>query len=532
MSREAGVLPSGPTMEPDPDATPTDTVPDPVPDGYLGRIIGGRFRLTDELGAGGIAVVYRGEDVELARAVAVKILQESGHGRAELRARFEREAKVLAALSHPNIVSLVDYGVEDGRAYLVMELLKGRTVGELLDEVDVLEPRRALHIVRQVVRALAYAHGEGLLHRDLKPDNVFLQALPDTPDHVRLLDFGFAKFVSDDRDGAPLTQAGTVFGTPRYMAPEQLTGSTVDARADLYSVAVILYEMLSGRRPFEGEVRDVLKAKVIEDPPALSAIAPDLEVHPALDAFLARALATRREERFADAQAFLEALEAIPDPWVKPKAITPAPLSKRASIPLPAIVLAVGGAGLLLVAASASIVWLAWPSDPPLAPPLPALPAPEPAIAEPEPQAVLADPWDAAGERAPAVTDVRVDVLNGIDPDADRLRALRDHARAAPDDAYAQLLLGHVFTRRGMRAMAIAAYERAAELDPGARGDPRMLVNLVTMAVRSDGGGAARAITTLYGADALPVIDAALGRENLDPREAERLAALRESVSR
>src|SRR5690606_16918925 len=238
-----------------------------------GRIIGGRCRLTDELGAGGIAVVYRGEDAELGRAVAVKILQESGHGRAELRARFEREAKVLAALSHPNIVSLVDYGVEDGRAYLVMELLKGRTVGELLDEVDVLEPRRALHIVRQVVRALAYAHGEGLLHRDLKPDNVFLQALPDTPDHVRLLDFGFAKFVGDDgRDGPPLTQAGTVFGTPRYMAPEQLTGANVDGRADLYAVAVILYEMLSGRRPFEGEIRDVLKAKVTQDPPSLSAI--------------------------------------------------------------------------------------------------------------------------------------------------------------------------------------------------------------------------------------------------------------------
>lgn len=520
-------------MEPDPDATPTDTVPDPVPDGYIGRIIGGRFRLTDELGAGGIAVVYRGEDVELARAVAVKILQESGHGRAELRARFEREAKVLAALSHPNIVSLVDYGVEDGRAFLVMELLKGRTVGELLDEVDVLEPRRALHIVRQVVRALAYAHGEGLLHRDLKPDNVFLQALPDTPDHVRLLDFGFAKFVSDDRDGAPLTQAGTVFGTPRYMAPEQLTGSTVDARADLYSVAVILYEMLSGRRPFEGEVRDVLKAKVIEDPPALSAIAPDLEVHPALDAFFARALATRRDERFADAQAFLEALEAVPDPWVKPKALTPAPVPKKAAIPLPAIVLAVGAAGLLLVAASVSVVWLAWPSDAPAAPPRPALPAPEPVIVEePAGPATLSDPWDAAGERAPAVTDVRVDVLNGIDPDADRFRALRDHARAAPDDVYAHLLLGHVFAQRGMRSMAIGAYERAAELDPGTRGDPRMLVSLVTMAARSDGGGAARTLTTLYGAEALPVIDAALAREGLDPREAARLHALRESVQR
>ncbi|MCZ7678078.1 MAG: serine/threonine protein kinase [Sandaracinaceae bacterium] len=176
------------------------TVPDSE---WIGRLVAGRFRLVQELGAGGIAVVFRAEDEELSRAVAVKILQEGGHGRAELRARFEREAKVLAALSHPNIVSLVDYGVEDGRAFLVMELLRGRTVGELLDEEDVLAPERAFHILRQVVRALRYAHGEGLLHRDLKPDNVFLQSLPDTPDHVRLLDFGFAKFVGDEGKDGP-----------------------------------------------------------------------------------------------------------------------------------------------------------------------------------------------------------------------------------------------------------------------------------------------------------------------------------------
>lgn len=519
-------------MDPESDATPVDTLPDPAADTWIGRTVAGRFRLVGELGAGGIAVVFRAEDVELSRDVAVKILQETGHGRAELRARFEREAKVLAALSHPNIVSLVDYGVEDGRAFLVMELLRGRTLGELLDEVDIVTPDRALHILRQVCRALAYAHGEGLLHRDLKPDNIFLQALPDTPDHVRLLDFGFAKFVSQGRDGGPaLTQAGTVFGTPRYMAPEQLTGSSVDARVDLYSVAVILYEMLCGRRPFEGEVREVLKAKVVEDPPTLSAVAPDFDVSPELDGFFARALAIRREERFADAPAFLEALEALPRPWLKPKASSkaaPEGSNLRWIVPLAL------GAGLMFVASAAlGVAWLLWPREASTdeALPAPAVPLVAPPVEEEEP-ASIPDPWDAEGPRAPSVEVVREAVVTGAAIDSESLRALREHARAQPGDAHAQLLLGHVFTQRGMRAMAVAAYERAVAIDRDARGDPRMIVDLLGMVARSDAdSGAGRIIRAVYGVEALDVIDAALDREGLDARTVRRLEGLRDAIT-
>src|SRR5688500_6345207 len=132
---------------------------------WVGRVVGGRFRLGDVLGTGGIAVVFRAEDVELGRTVAVKLLQDVGPGHEELAGRFEREARALAALSHTNIVPLVDFGIDEGRAYLVMELLKGRSLGDLLDEKETLPPERAFHIVRQVVRALEYAHGEGLLHR-------------------------------------------------------------------------------------------------------------------------------------------------------------------------------------------------------------------------------------------------------------------------------------------------------------------------------------------------------------------------------
>lgn len=504
------------------------TVPDSE---WIGRLVAGRFRLVQELGAGGIAVVFRAEDEELSRAVAVKILQEGGHGRAELRARFEREAKVLAALSHPNIVSLVDYGVEDGRAFLVMELLRGRTVGELLDEEDVLAPERAFHILRQVVRALRYAHGEGLLHRDLKPDNVFLQSLPDTPDHVRLLDFGFAKFVGDEgKDGPPLTQAGTVFGTPRYMAPEQLTGGSVDGRADLYAVAVILYEMLSGRRPFEGEVRDVLKAKVTTDAPRLGAVAPDLEVAPELEAFLARALATRREERFADAEAFLEALDAIPQPAVREKqlAAPPPAAAKKQTAALPiALLAAVPVAAFVVVLLAGLGVWLAWPEDEAPRAAEPVAPPAEMHFPVPEEEATT-DPWATA---APPVRLVHERVEAGAPVDAIELRDLREHARQRPDDGYAQLVLGHVYTERGMRAMAIGAYQRASELGARVGDEPRMLANLISMVARSDdAAGAARVIRSAYGAGAAGAIDAALAEPGLDARAERRLTSLRDSL--
>ncbi len=499
---------------------------------WIGRLVGGRFRLVEELGAGGIAVVFRAEDVELSRAVAVKILQDEGHGRPELRARFEREAKILATLSHPNIVSLVDFGVEDGRAYLVMELLRGRTLGELLEEEDVLAPERAIAILRQVVRALAYAHGAGALHRDLKPDNVFLQSLPDTPDHVRLLDFGFAKLVGDDdRAGPALTKAGTVFGTPRYMAPEQLTGGAVDGRVDLYAVAVIFYEMLCGRRPFEGEVREVLKAKVTQDAPRLAAIAPDLEVSPERDAFFVRALARQRDQRFADARAFREALDALPSPALRPKELAPPPPAKTPSRALPLLLLAaVPMAAVGVVGLAALGVWLAWPTA--QEPPQAAIEVAPPPAPPPEEMTVPLppdDPWEGA-ELAPAVRAVHDRIEAGEEIDASALRDLREHARTSPGDAHAQLALGHVFAQRGMRAMAIGAYQRAHELDPDAHRDPRMLANLVAMVAESDDAtGASRLVRAAYRGEAASAIDAALSDAS-DPRARRRLEALRDSL--
>jgi serine/threonine protein kinase len=500
---------------------------------WAGREIAGRFRLIEVLGEGGIAVVFRAEDVELKRIVAVKILNTVGQGHSELRGRFEREARALAALSHPNIVSLVDYGVEDGRAYLVMELLKGQTLGDLFDREGTLPPERAFHILRQVCRALQYAHGEGLLHRDLKPDNVFLQALPDTPDHVRLLDFGFAKFVGDEsRDGPALTQAGTVFGTPRYMAPEQLTGGSVDPRVDLYAVAVMLFEALAGRRPFEGEVRDVLRAKVVEDPPTLASVAPELEIAPALEALFAKALATDKAHRHPDIATFLEALDAIPQPAVRPKPATPPPKPRSSAMPwvLIGALAAIPFALLVLAGCAGALFYLLRgdaPPEPVVVPEPAPLPSIDPSLIE---ESILPtpDPWTSAGSLPPVLADVKRAIDAGEPIPHDTFRTLREHAAAHPDEALAQLLLGHVFTERGMRAMAVGAYENAWRIDPGARGDPRMCVNLVVMSAEPNvGPGPSRLLREAYGAEAIPVIDNTLASRDLDTRRAQRLTDLR-----
>lgn len=159
-------------------------------------------------------------------------------------------------MSHPHTVPLLDYGVADGRSFLVMELLRGRSLERALAE-ESFDPKRALAIVRQILHALSFAHGLGIVHRDIKAGNVFLEQLPHTNDHVRVLDFGFAKFFAadDDRQGSVETIVGTTFGTPAYVAPEQLKEGELDGRADLYAVGVILFQMLAGRRPFEGTPR-------------------------------------------------------------------------------------------------------------------------------------------------------------------------------------------------------------------------------------------------------------------------------------
>ena len=276
-----------------------------------GVLLEGRYQIEDRLGEGGVGFVYRARQINLHRRVAIKLLQQDMMGDEELRPRFEREALTLAALSHPNIVSLTDYGAVGGRPYLVMELLEGRTLRELIDREGPLEVTRALSLTRQVLLALAYAHSLGIVHRDLKPANLLVQALP-SHEHLKVLDFGLVKLLPGsylDR-GVHLSRVGFTFGTPAYMSPEHATGAEVDGRSDLYAMGVLLFELLSGQKPFDGELQDILRAHFTAPVPKLSERNPKLAGRDDLQALVERAMAKEREDRFADAAEMIAAVDA------------------------------------------------------------------------------------------------------------------------------------------------------------------------------------------------------------------------------
>ncbi|MCU0672884.1 MAG: protein kinase [Myxococcota bacterium] len=287
-------------------------------DPLIGRVLDQRYRIEAVLGAGGVGVVYRAEHTGLRRPVALKVLRHGFEENPHLRRRFEREARLLSQLSHPNVVALTDYGIADGLPYLVMELLEGRTLEDLLEMDGPPAPRVAIEIVRAVVRGLAFAHDRNVLHRDLKPGNVFLQALPDDPHHVKLLDFGLAKLLVDEENTSgeepTLTKAGTIVGTPAYMSPEQASGGRVDPRSDVYAAGLMLYELLAGRVPFDEPRRaDLLRAHLVDPVPDPEGLRPGLVLTPPLRELLLRCLAKEPSDRYADARALLDALDALPD---------------------------------------------------------------------------------------------------------------------------------------------------------------------------------------------------------------------------
>jgi serine/threonine-protein kinase len=299
--------------------------PGPAPvDAWLGRTLDDRYRIDERLGAGGVGAVYRATQLKLQRAVAIKILQEGLHP--SFTARFEREAKSLAALRHPNIVTVTDYGVQDGAPYIVMELIEGETLHYRLTR-GAMSPEHVLELARQLLRALSFVHEQGVVHRDLKPGNVLLEKLPDDEERVRLLDFGLAKAMGGgpDSEGETVTRAGDILGTPSYMAPEQIVGDSIDARTDTYSFGIVLFQMLAGRCPFEGDPVELLRSHLVSPAPALGSKRTDFSVRPELEALIARALAKKREERFQSCAELLAALEAIPMPWLESRATKPPP---------------------------------------------------------------------------------------------------------------------------------------------------------------------------------------------------------------
>jgi eukaryotic-like serine/threonine-protein kinase len=285
-----------------------------VLDPLIGRTLNGRYDVLARLGAGGIGVVYQGRQVQLDRLVAIKVLKQSAAASPGWRRHFEREARVLSALAHPNLVPITDYGIDGGVAYVVMEVLQGKTLADLIDEGPV-SPARALDIVGQTLRGLAFAHRQAIAHRDLKPANIFLQAQPDHADHVRLLDLGVATFLEGTTSSSPadsLSRAGVGVGTPSYMAPEQAKAERVDTRADIYAVGVILFELLAGRRPYVADTPEaVLDAHVSAPVPSLAEARPELAIARLVQPVIDRAMAKKPAGRYPQALWMLSALEAL-----------------------------------------------------------------------------------------------------------------------------------------------------------------------------------------------------------------------------
>lgn len=296
-------------------STPPASLPPPD---WTGREFGGRYLIESKLGEGGIGIVYRAVDQKTGSAVALKVLRDN-FARTRLQRRFAREAKALAALRHPNIVSILDVDVADDTPYLVMELLEGKTLSELLAEQRPLPIEVACTIMRELLEALAYVHGQGLVHRDLKPGNVFLQDQSNGPRRVKLLDFGLAKFLDANmaNEEATVTLSGDIFGTLGYMPPEQAVGDTTDTRADVYSAAAVFFEMIAGRRPFLGESTQLLQRQLMQSPPSVIEVCPERIASPELDALFRIAIASKANDRYPDGVALLAAFDALPKPPVR-----------------------------------------------------------------------------------------------------------------------------------------------------------------------------------------------------------------------
>ncbi len=244
-------------------------------DPLVGQVLAGRYRIDRLLGTGGMGAVYRAEHVHMRKVMALKVLHREMTVMPEIVARFEREAVAAARIEHPNVATATDFGrLEDGAFYLVLEFVEGKSLSQALEEVGTFPPLRAVHVARQIAEALAAAHGAGVVHRDLKPDNVMLVEREGDRDFAKVLDFGIAKVQHGDdvADAAEpvLTQAGSVFGTPSYMSPEQAKGDAVDARSDLYTLGMILYELLSGQTAFvANELIAILTKTLTEEAPPL-----------------------------------------------------------------------------------------------------------------------------------------------------------------------------------------------------------------------------------------------------------------------
>ncbi len=281
-------------------------------DAFIGQTLDGKYCIEAKIGEGGMGAVYRARHLLMDTQLAIKVLHPSLVSDTTSVARFQREAQAMARIRHSNAIAVTDFGVtEDQVNYIVMELFEGESLRKVLERDKKLPYATAIAIARQVCGALEAAHRSGVIHRDIKPENIFLSPQPDGSYFVKVIDFGIAKIVTDtSKGGPPLTRQGMIIGSPHYLSPEQCTGQELDARSDIYSLGIVLFEMLTGQVPFTA-VTPVAVALLHanEPPPSLRNLNP--EIPKALDELVMSALAKSKTDRPASAREFAEELARV-----------------------------------------------------------------------------------------------------------------------------------------------------------------------------------------------------------------------------
>ncbi|UCF46315.1 MAG: serine/threonine protein kinase, partial [Myxococcales bacterium] len=459
-------------------ATPDTQIP------RIGDVLDSRYRITGVLGSGGMGCVYLAEHVSIQRPLALKLLHPEVGEIDEVTKRFEREAFAIGRVDHPNCVNVSDFGkLDDGTFYMVLELLDGVLLSDLLERKGRLEWKHVLRIGRHVLSALAYAHDAGIIHRDVKPENVILVEQDGDPDFAKILDFGIAKLHDDAKPDADtglltndtkLTQHGVTIGTPTYIAPEQAYGMPIDGRADLYSLSIMLYEMITGVPPFDAdEVGTLLRMHVSSPVPRFSEIAPDVQVPDAVEALIRSGLEKKADDRIGSATEYIDRIDEILGREEEAQSglrevparvfdgfrgsITPAVarvVTKKRTLKrlLAATLIVLGVVGTLSFAfGSKGPDYLPKGALSPLVPP------------EHGPEAKTAAEMLAQGRPKEAAS------------------YLMNHGKEVREKPYAQMVLGHAQASAQRSIQALIAYTKAISLEPKLAKDKLMRTNIELM---------------------------------------------------